>query len=267
MKKHVTTGIFLIFACLTVSLGFFGGYYAMQNFFSVPEAVQTFADEYRQGGYASEPQGTGFADAKQAEALLSAKAAPAAVRLDLFYVLREEPEAVISVLDTVNGCWRLYTLPADTHVALGEARYRRLAAQYPALPQLFEIGVLTEYMETEQAAQALSEALSDILFCTFQTAVTCTEEELSQWCVKNGEIYVLAQETAEYLSQKPVEKRAHAQLALWGGEEALCYAETLAMLEPQDFTASLIAGERENDGYYMDVTLVRRQLGGGDADN
>lgn len=265
MREHAVTGIILIFGLLVASLGFLGGYYAVQNFFAVPESVQTFVDEYRQGEFSQEMQGGGFADVLEKKEELSGRMAPAAVRLDIFYILKEKPEAVISVLDTSAGRWKLYTLPTDTHVALGETRYRRLSAQYPALPQMFEIGVLTEYMEQGQAAQVLAEVLSDMLFCSFSTAVTCTEEEFSDWCIKSGEIYVLTQETAEYLAENPISKRVAERLAQREDESALYYAETLARLSPQDFAAALIAGARENDGYRMDEALARQQLAGGGA--
>lgn len=237
----------------------------MQNFFAVPKPVQTFVDAYRQGEFSQDMQDGSFVKALEKKEELSGRTAPAAVRLDIFYILKEKPEAVISVLDTAACSWKLYTLPADTHVALGETRYRRLAAQYPDLPQMFEIGVLTEYMGQEQAAQVLSEVLSDMFFCSFYTAVTCTEDEFSEWCVKNGEIYVLAQETMEYLAEKPIEKQAEERLLQRGDESALPYAETIARLSPQDFAAELIAGERESDGYYMDEKLARRQLAGTEA--
>ncbi len=67
-------------------------------------------------------QGDGFENLEEVRVKLEAKAAPAAVRLDIFCVLEEKLEAVISVLDTREGTWKLFTFPADTRVELGETR-------------------------------------------------------------------------------------------------------------------------------------------------
>ena len=146
MRERAVTGIFYIFCFLLASLGFLGGYYAVQNYFAVPKEVESFLGGQSGKGQGGKDGESGFKKLEEARGELSRKMAPTAVRLDIFCVLEEKLEAVISVLDTRRGTWNLYTFPADTRVELGETRYRRLSAQFPALPQMFEIGILTEYM-------------------------------------------------------------------------------------------------------------------------
>ncbi len=262
MKRHALTGIFLIFGLLFASVGFFGGYYAMQKFFAVPEEILAFAEAYQNGEYPQGGQGDGFVDIREKKGELYGKAAPAAVRLDIFYVLKDEPEAFISVLDAGAGSLSFYTLPPDTRVVLGETRYRRLAAQFPALPQMFEIGILPEYMGQEQAAGVLSEVLSDMLFCSFKSSVTCTEDELALWCTKNGEEYVPTQEVMLFFAKSPQARQAWEKLGTSGDAGLSYYAETIGMLRVQDIRAQKIAGEQESDGYRLDENAARRQMAG-----
>ncbi len=262
MKEYVMSGVVLIFGLFLASLGFLGGYYVMQNYFAVPKAVEAFVEEYRQGAYRQSSEDGGFVAAREKKEKLNGKAAPASVRLDIYYVLKEKPEAFISVLDSGNGTWSLYTLPPDTRVVLGETRYRRLSARYPALPQMFEIGILPEYMGQEQVAGVLSEVLSDILFCSFKTAVTCTEEELAAWCIKIGEEYVPTQEVMEFFVKRPSERGVWEKFASLEDEGLSYYAETIGLLQPQDIRAQLIAGERVSDGYQLSENAARRQMAG-----
>lgn len=234
----------------------------MQKVFAVPEEILAFAEAYQNGEYPQGGQGDGFADIREKKEKLYGKAAPAAVRLDMFYVLKDEPEAFISVLDAGEGTWSLYTLPSDTRVVLGETRYRRLAAQFPALPQMFEIGILPEYMGREQAAGVLAEVLSDMLFCSFKTSVTCTEEELVPWCTKNGGDYVPTQEVMMFFAGSPQQKQVWEKFAASGEAGLSYYAETVGMLRVQDIRAQKIAGEQESDGYRLDENAARRQMAG-----
>lgn len=262
MKEHTISGVVLIFGLLLASLGFFGGYYAMQNFFAVPSAVEAFVQAYQRGEYRQNQPGESFVDIREKKEKLNGSAAPASVRLDLYYVLKEKPEALISVLDAGDGTWNLYTLPSDTRVVLGETRYHRLSARYPALPQMFEIGILPEYMGQDQAAGVLAEVLSDILFCSFKTAVTCTQEELAAWCVKNGEEYVPAQAIMEFFAQSPQERQVWEKFAASEDAGLYYYAETIGLLRPQDIRAQKIAGERASDGYQLNENTARRQMAG-----
>lgn len=262
MRKHAMSGIFFIFCLLLASLSFLGGYYAVQNYFAVPEAVSTFVGEYRKGNHPVNLEEDGFESLEKVRAGLNAKIAPAAVRLDIFCVLEEKLEAVISVLDTREGTWKLYTFPADTRVELGETRYRRLTAQFPALPQMFEIGILTEYTGREQVGAVLSAVFEDMLFCRFQTTICCTKEELSAWCIKEGEKYTPTKEVLEFFAKSPLEKNLWQQINQ-REEPSLCYyAEALALLSEKNIAAQLIAGERLSDGYRLNENLARRQLAG-----
>ncbi|MDE7327484.1 MAG: hypothetical protein K2N63_14630 [Lachnospiraceae bacterium] len=234
----------------------------MQNYFATPSAVETFLNEYGSRGHGTKAGNSGFRNLKEVQAELAQKIAPTAVRLDIFCVLEEKLEAVISVLDTRKGTWSLYTFPADTRVELGETRYRRLSAQFPALPQMFEIGILTEYMGREHAAKVLAAVFEDMLFCSFKTAVTCTQEELSSWCKKEGEIYTATQEIMDFLALSPRKKGVFGRVKDAQDASLVPYAESIALLEPQDFTAQMISGERVGDGYRLDENKARRQLAG-----
>lgn len=262
MRRRTMSGIFFLFGLLLASLSFLGGYYAVQNYFAESAAVSKFVSEYRSGEHKINVQGDGFENLEEVRARLNVKAAPAAVRLDIFCVLEEKLEAVISVLDTREGTWKLFTFPADTRVELGETRYRRLTAQFPALPQMFEIGILTEYTGREQAGAVLSAVFEDMLFCRFQTATCCTKEELSVWCVKGGEEYTPTREVVEFFAKSPLEKNLWKQISV-SEDASLCYyAEALAKLSEKNVTAQLIAGERLSDGYRLNENLARRQLAG-----
>ncbi len=262
MRRRTMSGIFFLFGLLLASLSFLGGYYAVQNYFAESAAVSKFVSEYRSGEHKINVQGDGFENLEEVRARLNVKAAPAAVRLDIFCVLEEKLEAVISVLDTREGTWKLFTFPADTRVELGETRYRRLTAQFPALPQMFEIGILTEYTGREQAGAVLSAVFEDMLFCRFQTATCCTKEELSVWCVKGGEEYTPTKEVVEFFTKSPLEKNLWKQISV-SEDASLCYyAEALAKLSEKNVTAQLIAGERLSDGYRLNENLARRQLAG-----
>lgn len=234
----------------------------MQNFFAVPGEVAAFVKEYREGKILQDGKGDAFVDIREKRKGQNGSAAPAAVRLDIFYVLKEEPEAFVSVLDAGEGTWNLYTFPSDAHVVLGETRYRRLLARFPALPQMFEIGILKEYMGEEQAADVLAEVLSDMLFCSFTSVVVCTEEELAGWCVKSGGKYVPTQEVMEFFGTSPQQRRMWEKFAA-SGDAGLCYyAETVGMLRQQDVHAQEIAGQRQVDGYQLDENTARRQMAG-----
>lgn len=262
LKGYLATGIFWIFGFLLVSLGFLGGYYAMQNFFAVPGEVLAFVKEYQEGKGQQGEKGDAFVDLKEIWQEQNGSAAPAAVRLDIFYVLKEEPEAFVSVLDAGEGTWSLYTFPSDAHVVLGETRYRRLSARFPALPQMFEIGILKEYMGEEQAAGVLAEVLSDMLFCSFKTVVACTEEEIAGWCEKSGGKYVPTQEIMEFFGKNPQQRQVWEKFAASKDVELGYYAETIGMMRQQDIRAQEIAGQRESDGYRLDENTARRQMAG-----
>lgn len=262
MKGYLATGIFWVFGLLLVSLGFLGGYYAVQNFFAVPGEVAAFVREYREGEYLRDGKGDAFVDIREKKKGQNGSAAPAAVRLDIFYVLKEKPEAFVSVLDTGAGTWSLYTIPSDAHVVLGETRYQRLSARFPALPQMFEIGILQEYMGEEQAAGVLAEVLSDMLFCNFKTVVACTEDELAGWCTKSGGEYVPTQEVMDFFGKSPQQRQVWEKFAA-AEDTGLCYyAETIGMLRQQDICTGEIAGQREGDGYRLDENTARRQMAG-----
>lgn len=262
MRERAITGIFYIFCFLLASLGFLGGYYAVQNYFAVPKEVESFLGGQSGKGQGGKDGESGFKKLEEARGELSRKIAPTAVRLDIFCVLEEKLEAVISVLDTRRGTWNLYTFPADTRVELGETRYRRLSAQFPALPQMFEIGILTEYMGREHAAGVLAAVFEDMLFCSFKTAVTCTREELSAWCEKEGEIYTATQEVMDFLALSPGQKDTLGRLQDAQDESSLQYAESIALLGSEDFAARMISGERLGDGYKLNENEARRQLAG-----
>lgn len=262
MRNRAMTGIFWIFCFMFASLGFLGGYYAVQNYFAAPAALEAFAEEYRAGAHTTGLQGGGLEELADIRAQLNGKIAPPAVRLDIYCVLEDRLEAVISVLDTRRGTWSLYTFPADTRVELGETRYQRLTAQFPALPQMFEIGVLTEYMGNEQAAEVLSAVFSDMLFCSFKTAKTCTRGELASWCVREEENYTITQEVMDFLALSPQDKGIWDRIMQSEDDSFVYYAEAVALLSPQDFTAQTIAGERVSDGYRLNENLARRQLAG-----
>lgn len=262
MRGRAMSGIFFLFSLLLASLSFLGGYYAVQNYFAASVAVSNFVSEYRNGEHSINLGDDGFEELEKVRAGLNAKAAPAAVRLDIFCVLEEKLEVVISVLDTREGAWKLFTFPADTRVELGETRYRRLTAQFPALPQMFEIGVLTKYTEEEQAGTVLSAVFEDMLFCRFQTVTCCTAEELSAWCVKEGEEYTPTKEILEFFSKSPTEKNLWQQIGEDEDASLYYYLEALALLSEENITAQLIAGERLSDGYRLNENLARRQLAG-----
>lgn len=254
MKQRQTAILVMIFLglCLT-SASFFACYFLAQDSFAVPAQIEEFIQEYRDRPPVVVQQPEITPVAKPQETML----------LDLCYVSGEKPAVVISVLDGGKGKLYLYTMPEDTRIEFSESQYQQLAAKYPSVPQICWLGVLENYMASNEVAQVLAWIFEENFRCDFTKYRTVSREDAAQWYDFNGDAICFCDNISNFfhlssLSKKVLERIHSSELPT----EFFYYAETLALLTDSDITEEMAAGIRGNGGYILDIDRVRLQLAG-----
>lgn len=278
-RKNAVIVIFLMLGLLLVSGGFFAGYFAIQNYFTIPETIRAFVKEYQKTGAAEaagQNSSTGTVSVWLPQERISL------LRLDLSCIYEEELKAVVvTALDCQAQTLTLYTVPLDTKLALTEEQYQEISAVYPALPQLFRLGILDNYLEPEEAARLLQQLFTAMFQCRIMSAAAVTVSDAG-WLDCTEEICTFSAGVQEFFLRSPVNRNVFEYISEASKEKEssdtpstepsedeetqgtvldvswLNYAESLAFLPAEACTAALLPGSRGNDGYQLQTDYIRQ---------
>lgn len=271
-KNRILSACLLILQLCLVSGGFFAGYLLLQDMFAVPSEVAAYVKEAR---VKRENAGT----TKAAETKEKAGVAlPSEMRHDLYLLLGEDGNLQAVAAGYLNAAKqeaKLVTVPLDSYVDLPEEFYRELAAEFPTIPQVFELGVLTAYVGEDRIGAVVSGILEELRVCSFDWVWTLSAKEVSDWLKQENGIMVLTEQAKEWMLQSPAKKQVLKQLealeqAEVGTKETLLsqsdglkpYAEVIAVMSAANIQTERAAGKQENESYRLSLERMAQQLNG-----
>lgn len=278
-NKHIALLGILILSLILVSGSFFAGFAAIQNLFAVPREIEGYISGVKGGNSLNTMPGQTGTAGGSAGTGTNLLTKGALVRLDLYVIMDESRDiqsSVIGKLDAAEGTAKLITVPEDTKISLSDGLYRTLSAEFPAIPQLFKLGVLSDYVEPEKLGAVLADIFLELFSCKFSGVWLLEQGRADGWLDVSQNPVSLTDAAENYLELSPVGKQALYRLKefetmLSGGESIPAenssiplerYAETIAVMKAENITAELICGSREAEGYVLDTVRAARQLSG-----
>lgn len=252
----------LIFICslIFVSAAFFAGYYVVQNIYETPKEITAFLEENAKTQY--------FSGATNQQNALKWPSVPNAVHRGLVLSSGEQQRVFITVLASGSGKLKVIEIPEDTRIYLSGEQYKKYTVTYPALPQMFQISVLKGYMNADETARFLGEVLSATLYCSFAHITSVESEKLNLWFDVTGEDLrpgvalenLLAAETSGAERKERLETYC-AESGISDGQLSY-FSDDWNNLRKSDIIFSEIPGEREKDGFRIELNQARLLING-----
>lgn len=272
-NRKLSVCVLILELCL-VSGAFFAGYMYMQKSFAVPTEIADYVQQVR-----TERE-------KAAESVILAETTtepvvvmPSIERRDLYVLLGADGNlqtVVAGYLNAEREEAKLVTVPLDAYMNLPDTLYRTLSAEFPTIPQVFELGILPVYVGKERIGAVLGSIFESLYVCKFDQVWTLQAKDIHGWLKQDGGIMVLTEEAKQWLALPQLEKQVLQQLtileqaeqvmgeALATGQSAGLrpYAEVIAILNGSDVTTELAAGKQETEHYSLNLERMSQQLSG-----
>ncbi len=261
-----------LFACLLVlqlvliSAGFAAGYLVVQNSFAVPQEIASYVAMVR----AEREQASENMPKKEKKELVH----PTRERCDLYVLLGEDgnlQNVMAGYLDAGNGNAMLITVPLDAYLDLPEELYRELAAEFPTIPQVFELGVLSAYVGEARIGEITKRIFEGLEVAEFTESWTVHAKAVQGWLTQRDGVIRLSEETKVWMQLDMAQKKTLMCLESLTladesvtGREAVndlsSHAEVIAALQPWDVTTELAAGTQRNEHYSLNLIRMSQQL-------
>ncbi len=267
MKKNRAFFVCLLVLWLVlISGGFAAGYLLVQSSFAVPQEIAAYVTMIR----AEREQASKNVVKEEKKETIR----PTRERCDVYVLLGEDgnlQNVMAGYLDAGNGNAMLVTVPLDAYLDLPEELYRELAAEFPTIPQVFELGVLTSYVGEERIGATIKRIFEGFEIAKFTESWTVRAKSVQGWLTQRDGVIQLSEQTKTWMQLDMAQKKTLLCLEDFVTADAdvtgrknvnglSAHAEVIAALQPWDVTTERAAGTQQNEHYRLNLVKMAQQL-------
>jgi len=186
------------------------------------------------------------------------------------YQMKKIEYVILEAANTPSGKNMLISIPTDTRITMSNSLYVELSALMPTMPQIVQIGYISNIVDIKMAASFIARILGDSLTISVSYYTIVPDYVFDEYFdVKDGMLAL--SEHARALTLLPVTKRGTLDLyksayEIKGFETSMpletrnMYAEYYEGLSEGDIIMHVAEGRNMNEAFIMDGIKVRQAL-------